>query len=159
MGMIDATTFVDTAGVRYLVWKADGNAVGQPTPIYGQQLSADGKTLAGTPAGTTTLVYHAWDSGHTGRYMLVDPSSGATAGPRCPRRRPPRRGPCRSRRFTGRTLSREERASRHTWDWPLHVQTQTNPRQKILNDLFASNYFTIIFRPAIQRVPLSPGAR
>ncbi|WP_375770868.1 glycoside hydrolase family 43 protein [Archangium gephyra] len=154
MGMIDATTFVDTAGVRYLVWKADGNAVGQPTPIYGQQLSADGKSLVGTrrtlisnnlaweggvvegpwvvakdgyyylfysgnayydgryaigvaratsplgtytklgapilktngtwvgpghgsvvhsPAGTTTMVYHAWDSGHTGRYLLVDP--------------------------------------------------------------------------------------
>ncbi|HEX8703457.1 MAG TPA: glycoside hydrolase family 43 protein [Myxococcaceae bacterium] len=48
MGMIDATYFRDTAGTPYLVWKADGNAVGQPTPIYGQQLSADGLSLVGT---------------------------------------------------------------------------------------------------------------
>jgi arabinan endo-1,5-alpha-L-arabinosidase len=48
MGMIDATFFRDTAGVPYLVWKADGNAVGQATPIYGQQLTADGLALTGT---------------------------------------------------------------------------------------------------------------
>jgi GH43 family beta-xylosidase len=154
MGMIDATVFTDTAGIRYLVWKADGNAVGQPTPIYGQQLSADGRALVGTrrtlisnnlaweggvveapwvvardgyyylfysgnayynstyaigvaratsplgpytklgapilksasgwigpghgsvvtsPSGTSTMVYHAWNSGQTARVMLVDP--------------------------------------------------------------------------------------
>ncbi|WNG38015.1 family 43 glycosylhydrolase [Archangium violaceum] len=153
MGMIDATFFRDTAGTPYLVWKADGNAVGQPTPIYGQQLSADGLSLVGTrrtlitnnlgweggvveapwvvarggyyylfysgnayynstyavgvarassplgpytklsapilrtgggwtgpghnsvvtgPGGDTYMVYHAWNSAHTARVMLVD---------------------------------------------------------------------------------------
>ncbi|RKG81605.1 glycosyl hydrolase [Corallococcus exercitus] len=153
MGMIDATFFYDTAGVPYLVWKADGNAVGQSTPIYGQTLSADGLSLTGTrrtlmsntlsweggvveapwvvarggyyylfysgnsyanstyavgvaratsplgpytklgnpilktaggwvgpghnsvvtgPGGDTVMVYHAWNSAHTARVMLVD---------------------------------------------------------------------------------------
>lgn len=153
MGMIDATFFYDTAGAPYLVWKADGNAVGQPTPIYGQALAADGLSLTGTrrtlmsntlgweggvveapwvvarggyyylfysgnsyanstyavgvaratsplgpytklgnpilktgggwvgpghnsvvtgPGGGTVMVYHAWNSAHTARVMLVD---------------------------------------------------------------------------------------
>ncbi|SEN17177.1 Glycosyl hydrolases family 43 [Stigmatella aurantiaca] len=153
MGMIDATFFTDTAGTKYLVWKADGNAVGQKTPIYGQALSADGLSLVGTrqtlitndrsweggvveapwvvakdgyyylfysgnayyngtyaigvaratsplgpytkasapilktvpgwegpghgsvitaPSGTSVMVYHAWNSAHTARVMLVD---------------------------------------------------------------------------------------
>ena len=62
MGMIDATFFRDTAGTPYLVWKADGNAVGQATPIYGQQLSADGLALVGT---RRTLISNnlAWEGG------------------------------------------------------------------------------------------------
>ena len=32
---------------RYLVWKNDGNAIGKPTHIYLQRLSADGLSLAG----------------------------------------------------------------------------------------------------------------
>ncbi|MFL5355967.1 glycoside hydrolase family 43 protein [Archangium sp.] len=153
MGMIDATFFTDTTGRKYLVWKADGNAVGQKTPIYGQELSADGLSLIGsrvqlitndrtweggvveapwvvardgyyylfysgnayynstyaigvaratsplgpytkasaptlksvtgwegpghgsvvnTPAGSSVMVYHAWNAGHTARVMLVD---------------------------------------------------------------------------------------
>ncbi|WP_257452081.1 glycoside hydrolase family 43 protein [Archangium lipolyticum] len=62
MGMIDATVFTDTAGKRYLVWKADGNAVGKPTPIYGQELSADGLSLVGT---RRTLITNdrAWEGG------------------------------------------------------------------------------------------------
>ncbi|QRO01968.1 family 43 glycosylhydrolase [Archangium violaceum] len=153
MGMIDATLLTTPAGARYLVWKADGNAVGQKTPIYGQALSADGLSLVGTrtqlitndrtweggvveapwvvardgyyylfysgnayyngtyaigvaratsplgpytkasapilktvpgwegpghgsvvntPAGSSVMVYHAWNAGHTARVMLVD---------------------------------------------------------------------------------------
>ncbi len=62
MGMIDATTFVDTNGTRYLVWKADGNAVGQPTPIYGQALSANGLSLVGS---RVTLISNnlSWEGG------------------------------------------------------------------------------------------------
>ncbi|WNG15927.1 glycoside hydrolase family 43 protein [Cystobacter fuscus] len=48
MGMIDATVLKASNGTPYLVWKADGNAVGKKTPIYGQQLSADGLSLVGS---------------------------------------------------------------------------------------------------------------
>ncbi|EYF05479.1 glycoside hydrolase family 43 protein [Chondromyces apiculatus] len=62
MGMIDATKFEGTNGKRYLVWKADGNAVGQPTPIYGQELSANGTSLVGARA---TLITNdlSWEGG------------------------------------------------------------------------------------------------
>jgi GH43 family beta-xylosidase len=53
MGLIDATEFADAAGAPYLVWKEDGNAVGKPTPIYGQPLAANGLALTGS---RTTLI-------------------------------------------------------------------------------------------------------
>ncbi|MFP2958414.1 glycoside hydrolase family 43 protein [Myxococcus sp. 1LA] len=62
MGMIDATFFTSTTGTPYLVWKADGNAVGRPTPIYGQALSADGLSLVGA---RQTLISNnlSWEGG------------------------------------------------------------------------------------------------
>lgn len=62
MGMIDATHFQDANGTHYLVWKADGNAVGQQTPIYGQALSASGTSLVGA---RTTLITNnlGWEGG------------------------------------------------------------------------------------------------
>ena len=62
MGMIDVTHFQAPDGTHYLVWKADGNAVGQPTPIYGQALSADGTALVG---GRVTLMKNdlGWEGG------------------------------------------------------------------------------------------------
>jgi beta-xylosidase len=36
--------------VKYLVYKVDGNAHGQPTLIYAIQLSADGLSVGGTTA-------------------------------------------------------------------------------------------------------------
>lgn len=61
MGMIDATEF-DDGGTPYLVWKADGNAVGKATPIYGQALSADGTSLVGS---RVTLITNdqGWEGG------------------------------------------------------------------------------------------------
>jgi GH43 family beta-xylosidase len=62
MGMIDPTEFEDSGGNRYLVWKEDGNAVGQPTPIYGQALSPDGTSLVGS---RVTLITNdqGWEGG------------------------------------------------------------------------------------------------
>jgi len=62
MGMIDPTAFTAADGTPYLVWKADGNAVGQHTPIYGQQLSANGTSLVGARA---TLITNdrSWEGG------------------------------------------------------------------------------------------------
>lgn len=55
VGMIDPHQFQDTDGTRYLLWKADGNAFRppQPTPLYAQPLSPDGRVLTGT---RTTII-------------------------------------------------------------------------------------------------------
>lgn len=50
MGMIDATELEDASATPYLVWKADGNAVGKATPIYGQKLDTAGTALVGNRA-------------------------------------------------------------------------------------------------------------
>ncbi|MGW4958451.1 family 43 glycosylhydrolase [Nonomuraea sp. NPDC004186] len=52
-GDIDPSSFVDTDGKRYLVYKNDGNAVGRPTVLWLQQVGADGVTLVG---GRTELI-------------------------------------------------------------------------------------------------------
>ncbi|WP_433201228.1 glycoside hydrolase family 43 protein [Dactylosporangium sp. CS-047395] len=49
-GSIDASPFQDQDGRRYLLWKNDGNAVGQDTWLWSQPLAADGLTLTGAPA-------------------------------------------------------------------------------------------------------------
>jgi beta-xylosidase len=48
-GSIDPAPVTDERGVRYLLWKEDGNSRQQPTPIWAQQLSADGTKLVGDP--------------------------------------------------------------------------------------------------------------
>jgi arabinan endo-1,5-alpha-L-arabinosidase len=48
-GSIDASSFVDEDGSRYLLWKNDGNCCGLDTWIYLQRVSADGLTLEGAP--------------------------------------------------------------------------------------------------------------
>ena len=49
-GAIDPSSFTDTDGRRYLVWKNDGNSQGQATWLWLQPLAADGLHLVGTPA-------------------------------------------------------------------------------------------------------------
>ncbi|HET9060817.1 MAG TPA: glycoside hydrolase family 43 protein [Acidimicrobiales bacterium] len=48
-GSIDPSVFVDTDGQAYLVWKADSNALGRPSTLWGQQLAGDGARLSGEP--------------------------------------------------------------------------------------------------------------
>jgi arabinan endo-1,5-alpha-L-arabinosidase len=48
-GSIDAASFVDDDGRRYLLWKNDGNSRGSQTWIYIQELPADGLALLGEP--------------------------------------------------------------------------------------------------------------
>ena len=64
LGLIDATEFEDSSGTPYLVWKVDGNAVGQHTPIKAAQLSADGTQLVGS---TVQLITNdeSWEGGVT----------------------------------------------------------------------------------------------
>jgi beta-xylosidase len=59
-GVIDAHEFETSSGARYLLWKVDGNAIGAPTPIKIQPLTADGLQVTGAP---TTLISNtlAWE--------------------------------------------------------------------------------------------------
>lgn len=54
-GSIDPSLFQGEDGSTYLVWKADSNAIGHPSSIWGQRLTDDGAGVAGEP---TWLVGH-----------------------------------------------------------------------------------------------------
>jgi beta-xylosidase len=53
-GSIDASPYADDAGGLWLYWKNDGNAIGEPTHLYGGRLSADGRALTGEPVRLLT---------------------------------------------------------------------------------------------------------
>jgi beta-xylosidase len=46
-GSIDPHPFIDTDGAAYLLWKADGNAIGQRSTLFVQRLARDGLSLTG----------------------------------------------------------------------------------------------------------------
>ncbi|MES2692593.1 MAG: family 43 glycosylhydrolase, partial [Verrucomicrobiota bacterium] len=46
-GAIDGVPFTDAKGVRWLVWKEDGNSKKRPTPLWLQRLNDDGTKLVG----------------------------------------------------------------------------------------------------------------
>ncbi len=48
-GAIDAASFVDADGTRYVVWKNDGNCCGKDTWLQLQKTTPDGLRLAGPP--------------------------------------------------------------------------------------------------------------
>jgi beta-xylosidase len=48
-GAIDAASYVEPDGKRYLLWKNDGNCCGKDTWLHLQPLSADGLTFTGRP--------------------------------------------------------------------------------------------------------------
>ena len=60
VGLIDASAFVAADGTPYLMWKEDGNAQGQPTPIKARALAGDGVTLVG-PVATLITNDRAWE--------------------------------------------------------------------------------------------------
>ena len=53
-GTIDASPFRDADGQLYLYYKADANAVGKPTDIFVQPMTADGLALTGEPVTLLT---------------------------------------------------------------------------------------------------------
>ena len=53
-GAIDPDILTTGNGERYLYWKNDGNAAGQPTLLWGARLSADGLSLADRPVPLLT---------------------------------------------------------------------------------------------------------
>src|SRR5579862_8055226 len=61
-GSIDPAVFLDTGGNLYLSWKSDDNSQGQSPSLWGQQLSADGSTLLGSPVQLLTVTT-SWEGG------------------------------------------------------------------------------------------------
>lgn len=61
-GSIDPAPATDENGVRYLIWKEDGNSRHAPTPIWAQPLNQDGAKLVGQP---TELIHNDadWEGG------------------------------------------------------------------------------------------------
>jgi GH43 family beta-xylosidase len=64
-GVIDPNFFEDDDGSRWLFTKADGNAGGQPTPIYIRRLAADGLSFAQNSSSQQVLVNepNTWEGG------------------------------------------------------------------------------------------------
>ncbi|MCU4186089.1 glycoside hydrolase family 43 protein [Acidiferrimicrobium sp. IK] len=48
-GSIDPSVFRDSDGTRYLLWKADANALHRPSSLWGAALGSGGASLAGDP--------------------------------------------------------------------------------------------------------------
>jgi arabinan endo-1,5-alpha-L-arabinosidase len=78
-GSLDSSVFTEGDGVQYLLWKNDGNAIGQTCTIWARRLSADGLSFVGPAA--TPLIHNdqAWEGAvveapeivkHDGRYYL-----------------------------------------------------------------------------------------
>jgi len=70
-GSIDPSVFVDSNGQAWLLWKTDGNAVGQLSNILAQRLRSDGLALEG-PAFHLMTVTQAWESGGTVSTSIVE---------------------------------------------------------------------------------------
>ncbi len=77
VGLIDANVFIGN-GAPFVVWKEDGNALGEATPIRARALTADGLAVTGS---TTTLITNdrSWEGNlveapfiveHVGTYYL-----------------------------------------------------------------------------------------
>ncbi len=80
-GVIDATYVEDEAGTPHLIYKIDGNSVGQPTPMFVRELAPDGLSFAPGSAQTQILTNNSgtWEGGvveapwvvhHDGFYYL-----------------------------------------------------------------------------------------
>ena len=48
-GSIDPQVFLDDSGIPYLFWKSDDNAIHRPSTLWGEELTADGLSVVGTP--------------------------------------------------------------------------------------------------------------
>jgi beta-xylosidase len=73
-GSIDPSVFRDAGGTRYLLWKADTNALGRPSSLWGAPLTGDAGGLAGEPV-------HLLDHDCSWEQPLIEaPSMWAAAG-------------------------------------------------------------------------------
>lgn len=73
-GVIDASYFRDKDGKHYLTYKIDGNATGQPTPIYIRELAADGLSFAdgSQPVELLRNNPQSWEGGVVEAQWLIE---------------------------------------------------------------------------------------
>jgi GH43 family beta-xylosidase len=71
MGLIDVSEFTTHDNVPYVLWKEDGNAVGQPTPIHIAPLADDGLALTGA-ASTLITNDQSWEGAVTEGPWMVE---------------------------------------------------------------------------------------
>jgi beta-xylosidase len=91
LGSIDAMAVTDQQGVRYLVWKEDGNSRNQPTPMWAQTLSDDGLKLLGKRVELIRNDPRSWEGGvvegafilRRGNWFYLFYSGNACCGRRC----------------------------------------------------------------------------
>ncbi len=76
VGLIDASE-ITVSSQPYVLFKQDGNAIGQPTPIQIQPLTADGLSLQSGSAATTLITNdQAWEGAVTeGPFMVAQGGS------------------------------------------------------------------------------------
>ena len=102
-GSIDPSPFVDADGTAYLVWKADSNAINQPSSIWLQPIGPNSTTLTGAPtellgygapwenplieapsivrAGSTYFLFYSANWWNTDRYSIGYATATAVGGP------------------------------------------------------------------------------
>jgi beta-xylosidase len=102
-GSIDPSPFVDADGTAYLLWKADSNAIGQPSTLWIQALDGDGLTLREppvrllqwdanweaplieapslVPAGGTYYLFYSANWWNTARYAIGYATAAQVLGP------------------------------------------------------------------------------
>ncbi len=61
-GSIDANPYVAPNGYVYLLWKSDDNALGNPTHLWAQRLSSNGRSLLGAPVNVLSEESESWQS-------------------------------------------------------------------------------------------------
>ena len=103
-GSIDPHRFDDPGGQAWLLWKNDGNAVGEPADLWAQRLGADGRSVTGSPRrlglrndqpwegdlieaptvvheGSTYYLLYSANAYDTGRYTVGYATAPALLGP------------------------------------------------------------------------------
>ena len=91
LGSIDAMAATDELGLRYLIWKEDGNSRDQPTPLWSQRLSDDGLKLMGRRVELIRNDPSSWEGGvvegafilRHGNWFYLFYSGNACCGRRC----------------------------------------------------------------------------
>ena len=134
LGSIDAMAVTDENGVRYLVWKEDGNSRDQPTPMWAQKLSDDGLKLRGRKVELIRNDPRSWEGGvvegafilRRGNWFYLFYSGNACCGRRCNYAL----GVARSSSLLGpyqKYAANPILAENETWQCPGHGSIVTDP--------------------------------